>query len=333
MAMRRIIQVGVGGMGTGWTERIAESRRWEAAAYVDVSRKNLMAAATRHGMPKSRCYTDLTRALREVEADALLDVTPQQVRKKVCLAAFDRGLHVLSEKPLADSLANAKTIVARAKARKRTYMVAQNYRFQPPTQTVKRFIEGGKLGDPGYACVNFHKGPHFGGFREEMAYPLLLDMSIHHFDMMRCIFDADIRAIQGASLNTSWNWNAGDASFMAQLELSNGLVVNYAASWVAQGWETPWNADWRIDGSKGALLWENDAITFSDKPARRRKVSQVKMPLVHQAYLLDAFAGYLDDGTEPETSGRRNLNSLAATYAAVRSARKKQRVLVRDLLK
>jgi predicted dehydrogenase len=330
---RRIIQVGVGGMGTCWTKFISASDRWQAAAYVDTSKKNLMEAAQRYGMQKSRCYTDLNKALLEVEADALLDVTPQQFRKGVCCAAFQKGLHVLSEKPLADSLRNAKAIVAQAAKSKRTYMVAQNYRFQAPTQTAKRYVQSGKLGDVSYVDITFHKGPHFGGFREEMAYPLVLDMSIHHFDMARCVFDADIKAVQATSVNAPWNWNKGDATIMAQLELTNGIVANYHGSWVAQGNETPWNGDWRIDGSKGALMWEGDALTFSDTPSRRRKVRMAKWPVEHQAYVLKAFAESLDEGSEPETSGRRNLNSLAATYAVVQAAKQKRRVLVSELLK
>ena len=331
--MRRIIQVGVGGMGRGWTDRVAESKKWEAAAYVDVDRRSLMAAAARHGMPKPRCFTDLDKALSRVEADALLDVTPQQFRKEVCLTAFDRGLHVLSEKPLADSMRNAKAIVARAGKLKRTYMVAQNYRHQPCPQTARRFVQSGRLGEVGYVGVTFHKGPHFGGFREEMAFPLVLDMSIHHFDLMRCILDTDVKTVQGVTIDAPWNWNKGDATIMAQLEMSNRVVVNYFASWVAQGAETGWNADWRFDGSKGTLLWESDEMAFSNKPGQRRKVALAKCALTHQAALLHAFAKALDNGVEPETSGRRNLNSLAATFAVVKAVREKRRVRVSEVLK
>ncbi len=331
--MRRIIQVGVGGMGRGWTDRIAESERWEAAAYVDTDRKNLMAAAARHRMPRARCFTDVDTALRTIEADALLDVTPQQFRKGVCCAAFEHGLPVMSEKPLADNLRNAKTIVRRAEKMGVTYMVAQNYRYQAPIQTVRRFIEKGRLGDMGYVGVLFHKGPKFGGFREQMAFPLVLDMSIHHFDLMRCLLGADVNVVQATSVNAPWNWNKGDATVMAQLEFTNGVAVNYFGSWVSLGRETNWNADWRFEGSKGVLLLEQDEVAFSDKPGRKRKVPLVKWPVCHQAYLLEAFADALDTGTEPETSGRRNLNSLATTWAVVRAAKEKRRVEVGELLR
>jgi predicted dehydrogenase len=319
-------------MGVTWTHCVAASKRWQAAAYVDTDRQALEDAARRHGMPAERCFTDLRTALRDVEADALLDVTPQKFRKAVCCAAFDRGLHVLAEKPLADSLKNAKAIIAHAAKRRRTFMVAQNYRYQAIAQTVKRFIASGRLGTLGYIGISFHKGPHFGGYREQMSYPLVLDMSIHHVDLVRCVTGADIDAVEALSVAAPWNWNQGDATIVANMELTNGVAVCYFGSWVASGAETPWNADWRIEGSKGVLLWENDRLWFSNKPDQRRPVRLIQWPVSHQTFLLEAFARALDGKTEPETSGRRNLNSLATTYAIVRAAQTRRRVVVRGLL-
>ena len=331
--MRKIIQVGVGGMGGGWTDRVAESNQWEAAAYVDTNRRNLVAAAARHGMSKTRCFTDLGKALNEVEADALLDVTPPAFRKDTCCTALDHGLHVIAEKPLADTLRNAKSIIARAGRLGLAFMVAQNYRYQPVAQTVKRFIESGRLGAVGYVGVTFVKGPRFGGFREEMPYPLLLDMCIHHFDLMRCILGADIRTVEATSVNAPWNWNKGDATVMAQLALSNGVAVNYFGSWVSKGAETGWNANWRFEGSNGVLLWEDDRLSFSNRPNRTRAVPLIKMRKTHQAYLIDAFAKALGKGAEPETSGRLNLNGFATTFAVVRASKKHRRVRVSELMK
>jgi predicted dehydrogenase len=101
---------------------------------------------------------------------------------------------------------------------------------------------------------------------------------------------------------------------------------------VASGAETPWNADWRIEGSRGVLLWESDRLWFSNKPDQRKPVPLIKWPASNQTFLLEAFARALDSKTEPETSGRRNLNSLATTYAIVRAAQTRRRVVVRGLL-
>jgi len=330
--MQRIIQAGLGAMGQGWADCVAASDKWEAAAYVDINRRNLTAAAERHGMPKNRCFRDLATALRSVEADALLDVTPQGARRGLCMTAMDCGLDVLCEKPLADTLDNAVALATHAQKTNRTLMVAQNYRYQPAVQTAKRFIAQGRLGRVGYVGVAFHKGPRFGGYREQMPYPLLLDMSIHHFDMLRCILGQDIAAVQGKSVSAPWNWNKGDATVLAILETDGDVCVNYFASWVSRGWETDWNGNWRIEGEKGALIIENSDVYFSTKRATRRKVSPVKMTKTHQAWLLDGFAAALEKNLEPETSAGNNLNSLTATHAMVRAVQEQRMVLTQELL-
>ncbi len=330
--MQRMIQVGLGAMGEGWAHVVAQSECWEAAAYVDVNRGRLAAAAELHGMPKNRCFRDLKTALCSVEADAVLDVTPQQVRRSVCTTALEYGVDVLCEKPLADTVENAVALTTLAGACNRTLMVAQNYRYQQATQTAKRCIARGRLGRVGYVGIAFHKGPHFGGYREKMPYPLLLDMSIHHIDMLRCILGVDIVAVQGLSLDAPWNWNRGDATVSACLELEGGIGANYFGSWVSRGWETDWNANWRIEGEKGVLLIEDSQVYITNKQGSRRKVAPVKMARTHQAWLLDAFAAALQKKVEPETSAGNNLNSLAATHAMVRAVAEQRRVRVEELL-
>lgn len=330
--MRRIIQVGLGAMGQGWADCVARSGCWEASAYVDISRRQLTAAAEKHGMPKNRCFRDINIALQSVEADAVLDVTPQQARHDICISAMEHGVDVLCEKPLADTPANAVSLATHAQQLRRTLMVAQNYRYQPVAQTARRFIAQGRLGAVGYVGVTFHKGPRFGGYREKMAYPLLLDMSIHHVDMMRYILGMDVEAVQGVSVAAPWNWNKGDAAVAAQFEMTGGVVGNYFASWVSRGWETDWNANWRIEGEKGVLLIEDSHVYFSNKCATRRKVALLKMAKTHQEWLIQEFARCLDKGLEPETSSRNNLNSLVATHAAVRAVREQRRVRVNELL-
>ena len=331
--MRRIIQVGLGAMGRVWARHIAESPLWEAAAYVDPNRRHVMAAASEFGMPSKRCFADFNTALRGVEADAVLDVTPPDLRRDVCTAAFRHGLDVLSEKPLADTPGNARAIVSEAKKTGRVLMVAQNYRYQPIMQTARRQLEKGLVGDIGYAGITFQRGVHFDGFREGMADPLILDMAVHHIDLIRYLLGDDIRAVSGVAANPAWSWYKGNATAMALFELNSGVPVNYFGSWVARGWETGWTGRWRIEGAKGLLLLEDDALYFSNSPGRRRKLRMLKFTRSHQAYLLDAFTAALDDRVEPETSGRHNLNSLVATHAWVRAVRQGRRVSVRDVLR
>lgn len=331
--MLRIVQVGLGAMGAGWANVVVASEKWQAAAYVDPDRKRMLAVAGQHGMPRGRCFTTLEEALRKVEADAVLDVTPQEVRKEVCMTAFARGLHVLAEKPLADSMRTACRLVREAARRDCHFVIAQNYRYQAEARKIRDLIGKGKVGTVGYVGVDFHKGPRFGGFREKMAYPLILDMGIHHLDLMRFFLGQDVAAVQAHSINAPWNWNKGDATVSASLEFDGGAAANYFASWVAQGAETSWNGTWRIEGSEGVLVWDADGVFLSSHPERRRKQRVAVENVAPQAHLLGAFARTIASGEEAETSGRRNLNSLAATWAMVRAAKTGQRVATAEVLR
>lgn len=330
--MHRIIQVGLGAMGRAWAQTVAETGGWEPAAYVDVDRQRLLAAAAQHGMPESHCFTDLAQALNEIETDALLDVTPPDIRKNVCSAAFARKIPVLTEKPLADSMRTARSLALKAEKAGVPFMVAQNYRFSAEAFTVRQFIESGRLGELGYVSVQFHRGPHFGGFREVMPNPLLLDMAIHHVDLVRYFLDTDLKRVSALCTNPGWSWFGGNAAAMMQLETAAGVPVSYVGSWVAQGKETSYNGDWRLDGSKGCLSWTQAGIEFAPKSGKPRVVKARKYKLLGRTAMLAEFSRALRTGEEPQTSARQNLNSLAAVHAAVRSARTKRRVAPDDLV-
>lgn len=81
-----------------------------------------------------------------------------------------------------------------------------------------------KLGPISVVSCEFAKAPHFGGFREEMAFPLLLDMAIHQFDSARALLGEDPVAVYCESYNPGWRWFAGDAAATAIFEFPRGAV-------------------------------------------------------------------------------------------------------------
>ncbi len=78
-------------------------------------------------------------------------------------------------------------VVPAARATGRLHTVVQNRRDFAGVQRLKRFLDGGALGKIGATYCDFFLGPHFDGFREEMAQVLLLDMAIHTFGVARVL--------------------------------------------------------------------------------------------------------------------------------------------------
>ncbi len=319
MARIRIVQVGVGGMGDVWLRTVLQSSNVELAALVDVSETTLQNQTARYSLTSTPRYTSLQTALEQVDADGLINVTPPQFHEEVCCSAFKAGLPVLTEKPLADTLQAAKRTVDCAERAGVVFMVAQNYRYQPVIGSLRQIVNSERYGRPGQVQVSFHKGPHFGGFREQMDFPLIIDMSIHHFDMMRHILGENPVNVSGRSWNPTWSWFRGDASTALTFEFTGGVHVTYHGSWCSTGAETPWNANWRIECDHGVVLLQDDVVYKAPTGEPLQVVKPDEGQLSGQVYLLDEFYRAIAEGIVPVTHSRDNLHSLAMVFGSVRA--------------
>ncbi len=328
----KVILCGLGGMGRHWLRTIQASAQVQVAALVEVDAAAARQCAADFGLDAGLVYSSLAAALAAVQADGVIDVTPPAAHKAISFAALEAGLPVLSEKPLAGTREDARAIVEKSDQTGVLHMVAQNYRYSPLAQTVKQVLAGGELGAVGAVAVRFFKGPHFGGFREDMPYPLIIDMAIHHFDLMRFFLEANPIRVAGHSWNPEWSWYKGDASASVLAAFDNGVQVNYTGSWCSQGRETSWNADWRFECAEGVLLVEQDTVTvqrmtgIEDRGGLRivQNAPPVTVPLVTmereaQAYLLHEFHEAVTQGRTPGTPCQDNLHTVEMVFDVVQS--------------
>ena len=326
----KVIQVGIGGMGNTWLGALQRSPSIEAAGYVEIDDDIARAQAAAYNLDGALIFPSLAAALEAVETDAVINVTPPEIHREICVSALEAGIPVLTEKPLAGNLEDARAIVAAADATGMLCGVAQNYRYRPLTQTIKAILASGELGAVGSLRAEFFRGPHFGGFREEMPHPLLIDMSIHHFDLMRLFLDSDALSISARSWNPPWSWFKGDASAAAQIEFANGVQASYTGSWCSQALETSWNADWRFDCARGALLVEDDRVYVqqllsANEGARgaaslhdeMREIPLVRMERESQDYLLQEFYEAVTQGKPVSTRAQDNIHTMEFVFGVV----------------
>src|SRR5919202_166549 len=187
------------------------------------------------------------------------------------------------------------SLAAAAEVTGQLFMVSQNRRWNPQVFALRGMVE--ELGAIGSLTTEFFKGPHFGGFRDEMAHPLLVDMAIHPFDTARYLLAAEPVSVYCEAWNPSWSWYAGDASASAVFEMSDGSRYTYTGSWCAPGAETSWNGTWRVSGEKGAALWDGDSEPVLDTegvPAERPR-----SPYSNLAGSLQVFCEALRTGVAP----------------------------------
>ncbi len=328
----KVIQVGIGGMGNAWLGAVQRSPKVDFAALVEINAAIADQQAEAYGLDRSLIFRGLPEALAQVDADAVINVTPPQFHREISVLTLEAGLPVLSEKPLAGTLDDARAIVDAAERTGVLHSVAQNYRYRPLTQTIKRVLDSGRLGAVGAVSVEFYKGPHFGGFREEMPQPLIVDMAIHHFDLLRFFLESDAHSINARSWNPPWSWYSGDASAAAQIGFASGVQASYVGSWCSQAFETSWNANWRFDCERGVLRAQDDVVRVqrlldvgADCGALRNQHSQpevvppVEMAREGQDYLLDEFVKAINCGGSTATSAQDNIATMELVFGVVRA--------------
>lgn len=338
---RRLIQVGVGGWGATWVEKAVSSPSWELVGCVDLSEDALDAACLTHGISREQCFSSIAEAVAATEPDGALVVVPPKLHLPVAADAFDAGLDVLVEKPLADTMANGLEMVRLAEAADRILMVSQNYRYKSAPRAVKEILRFPWLGKVSSATVEFRKAPHFvlpdvtHGYTH---YKLIEDMSIHHFDLMRGVLGDEPVAAYAQARNPDWSWFAAPPIVSAVIELSEGGLVHYHGSWVSRGRQTTWDGDWFIDCENGQVEWANNRVRVRPEevyytvylPGFQEREGWMECDLAAAAeeerrFTLEEFGRCVDGRREPETSGRDNLRSIALTYAVADSARAGER--------
>ncbi|MCC6455046.1 MAG: Gfo/Idh/MocA family oxidoreductase [Caldilineaceae bacterium] len=315
----KVIQVGLGGMGNAWLRAVQASPHVEYAGFVEINVEIAAEQVAKFGLDPNTVFPSLDQALAAVQADGVLNVTPPQFHRAVSLTALEAGVPVLSEKPLADTPTSAQDIVDAANRTGVLHMVAQNYRYHAPVQTLYQTLHQGGFGAIGGVTVDFFRGPHFGGFREEMPYPLIIDMAIHHFDLMRFFLARDPVTIYGRSWNPPWSWYKGDASASVTLEFGDGVMVSYNASWCSQGQVTPWNANWRFECAEGVVTLVDDQVMTQRPDGEPELVPALDPPLVGQAYLLQEFYEAVTLGKAPVTTCQDNFKSLGIVFDVIQS--------------
>ena len=328
-------------MSKGWLKAIAETPALASAVsvvgLVDVDRAAAEARAAEFGLGNARIGNDLEAMLAEVKPDLLFDVALPATRHDIVATGLRHGCHVLTEKPMAASLEEARDMVALAAKAGRIHAVVQNRRFIPGVRRIRRLLESGALGELTTINCDFFIGAHFGGFRDVMQHPLLLDMAIHTLDAARFMAGAAPRAVYCLETNPKGSWYAQGAAANAIFEFADGVVFNYRGSWSAEGAITSWESAWRIIGTKGTLLWDGydsfEAKVVSNDSGFFRDLVAIDVPPPaddaqthgHQSVIAD-FVAAIAGGRQPETVSSDNIKSLAMVFAAIDSAQKHQRV-------
>ena len=300
--------------------------------------------------PEARRYVEITpgyrvleEALARVDCDAVLVASPPGTHHVVAKAALQAGKHVLCEKPLATTLQDAFDLVETADTAERILMVSQNYRYNAPFRAVQRLVMEGELGELASIRISCRRDTRTlfapDDFRYSMRHPYVLDMSIHHFDLIRAATGRDVRGVYARSWRVPDSEFVHDPAVAALLDLEGGVPVLYEGDWATFGPETSWNGEWEILGEAGRIIWsgsEEDRgtgeVVLERWGEEARLIEQRDLEYVEREATLQALRAAIEGGETPETVAADNVRSLAAMLGCVRSIESGEPVDVAALL-
>ena len=284
-------------------------------------------AREKTGLDQSACFSGLAEAAKVVEADAALICTPTATHAPFARMGFDAGLHVLVEKGMTTDFNLAKALVTEAEQSGVKFCVAQNYRYQPIQQTMKKVLDRGNHGTPAITDFIHHRyrpNPRTLNYLNAM----IRDMSCHHFDNLNFWFGPVQTVVAARTFNPPWSQYPYDSGVYAIFAYENGMVCNYGLTHCDQN-----SSYYLLTQTDTGTLRTYDVEGIEFQPAgggARETIELAALPRSEQL-VLNTLRDYIREGIEPGISGRNNLQTLALCQATCDAATTNAPVMVTDL--
>ncbi len=313
--MRLLIRVGVigtGAMGQNHVRIYSEIEGVELAGISDVDQKRVEAMAAQF---KTKAFTDYKKMFAE-GLDAVSVVVPTKLHTQVVLDALDTGMHVLVEKPIADTTENAELMIEAAKKAGKILMVGHIERFNPAVIKLKEIIDSGTLGKI-VSISTKRVGPYNPRIRD---VGVILDIGVHDIDVISYLYGKRINsvyAIAGADIH----------SFEDHASIILRMDHNFAGV-VETNWLTPHKVrQLTAIGLKGVayLDYINQTVQLHDNEWIRKSKVEPSEPLKNElTYFIDCVA----KGKDPKPCGEDGKHALEVAMAAIRSYREERLIEV-----
>jgi predicted dehydrogenase len=314
-----------------WQPQIDELDGLELVGVQDVSRESLAKVE----ISGDRTYLDLGEMLRETRPDILLVCPIHSAHAAAALAGLEAGCHVLVEKPLATSLADACRLVQVAEERGLRLGVVQNWRTKTVGRRLKEAITTGAVGLVSHIFFRYLRDrelPHLPDYLFDEEDPLLYAMAIHHFDLFRFALGQEIAAVEVRGARPAWSRYRDVSVLQAWLETEGGVVIAYTATFSSRNAHLP-QESLQVEGELGTLHNES---AFLEPPlllSRRGDAEPVDLTADEQVRdsagqyaladraVLANFRDAVREDAPLVAGGAENLGTLAAIEAALRSRR------------
>jgi predicted dehydrogenase len=345
----------IGCIGAGFIMRDCHLVAYRQAGFNPVaiaSRSVAHAQAVAEAQGIRRCYATVAELLADPEIEVVDIAVPPDVQPSLIREAANHKNHIrgiLAQKPLALSYREARQCVDLCADVGIVLAVNQNMRYDQSVRALKDLLRRGCLGTPILGTIEMRAIPHWMPWSESLPSLATFVMSIHHLDTFRYWFGTPDRVLASTRPDPRTRFPHRDGINLYILEYDHGCR---ASSWddvwtgpVREGSEGDIYIRWRVEGTDGLA---RGTIGWPSYPARtpstldfttRQQPGYWFQPHWKEVWFPDAFVGTmaqllcaLEEGTEPEISGRDNLETIALCEAVYTAGQEHRVTTVKEFL-
>ncbi|EFM11098.1 oxidoreductase domain protein [Paenibacillus curdlanolyticus YK9] len=257
--------------------------------------------------PNVQCFTEYKRVFQEAAVDLVYIAVPPSMHYEVAMAAIENNVHVFCEKPLANSLPEAKALLDAAVERAIVHAIHFSFPLEPAVLTLKRLLAERSIGEIGRMelLLQFPEWPRswqnnrWVATRQEGGF--LLEVGVHWIHMIQTLFGS----ITNVESHVTFPADAQtcESSVKAMLTLHNGIHVEVAGS---VGQVDTERVSLLVYGSDGTIALENWEQLLMGKPGREMRPveadeTESKLPILkqvidrvrgEQSFYYDFYDGY-----------------------------------------
>lgn len=307
-------------------------RAWQAAgaeivALCDVDMEKAEARGVEFGV--TRLHSDAAEMFAQGGFDIVDIAASVGAHAPVARMAADHGVHIMCQKPLTETVAEAEELIAYVGDRVR-FMVHENYRFRPHYMTVRRWIAEDRIGAVRHAQIScrgsglcardgdvpflIERQPYLSGFRRNLVFETM----IHHLDVLRCLCGP--LKVVSARLNRLADGLPGEDTAAILLEGNDGFIATADGCLVAPGYPPLHGDRLEVIGSKGTIVME---LNRTYLVGAEESVEEVDLLGRYQECFDTVMAGFvqgLREETAFETDRLDNLETLRLMESVYQAA-------------
>jgi predicted dehydrogenase len=277
-----------------------------------------------------RAYTDLADLAQDPDIDAVVIGLPNYLHAPVTIQMLEAGKHVLCEKPMATTVAEAEQMLEASRRTGAKLMIAHMWRFDREILWLRDLVLSGQLGQVFKVkshAIWLYEGPKPESWFAQRRYAgggALADMGIHSIDTLRYVLGGARPTKVFANVGTHFEGIELEDTATLLVEFEGGIVGLIEAGWYhlhADGLE----GYTQVYGTKGyaralpsELRTHVEGIWSTVHPTMPARKQQCDLPM-YQAQM-DHFLECILQDREPEPGGLEGLWAMRVLEAAYRSA-------------